>query len=140
MCQMTRCVTNARAHVVVGNLLLSFVPMSLACSITVSFVGQTSTLVPDVSSTSHWSRKVPIVHVRSTSAGIKDPPPPSAGLRWKRKEKGACGIPCLKITTCRRNKCILLLSPQLTIHASFISSQNTTKPLVFHQNPTSQAY
>lgn len=54
MCWMTRCVTNARAHDVVESLLLSSVPMSLACSITVSFVGQISTPVQDVNSISHW--------------------------------------------------------------------------------------
>lgn len=54
MCWMTRCVTSARAHAVAGSLLPFFVPMSLACSITVSFVGQISTPVQDVSSISHW--------------------------------------------------------------------------------------
>lgn len=135
MCWMTRCVMNARAHAVVENLPPFFVPMSLACSITVSFVGQISTLVQDVSSISHWWRKVLIAHVRSTSAGIKS----SKLASVYQGKKGCMWLSVLKILTCRRDKCILLLLTQLSIHAS-LSAAKHYKPLVFHQNPTSQAY
>lgn len=136
---MTRCVTNARAHVVVGNLLPFFVPMSLACSITVSFVGQTSTLVPDVSSTSHWSRKVPIARVRSTSAGIKEPPSSRPALEKERKG-------CMWYSVSEDNRSAEEISAFFCSHPSsqymhLLSAAKTLqKPLVFHQNPTSQAY
>lgn len=133
-CWMTRCAMNAREPAAVGNLLRFSVPMSHACSITVSFVGRTSTLAPGGNSISHWWRKEPTGHVRSTSAGTKH------GLSTTHWEKGACGLLCLKILTCRRNKCILLLFTPVLYTCICISSQNTKSLLFFHQNPTSQAY
>lgn len=74
---MTRCVMNARVHDVVESLLPFFVPMSLACSITVSFAGQISTLGQDVNSISHWLRRGLTAHARSTSVGTEPGSPAS---------------------------------------------------------------
>lgn len=71
MCWMTRCVMNARVQDAVGSLLPFSVPMSLACSITVSFAGRTSILGQDVNSISHWLRKGLTALARSTSAGTE---------------------------------------------------------------------
>lgn len=128
---MTRCVMNARAHGVVENLLHSFVPMSLACSITVSFVGQISTLVQDVSSISHWWRKVLIAHVRSTFAGTKESTLASV---WQGRE-GCMWLTVSEDTvlTCR-SKCILLLFTP-AIDTCILSAAKTLQASCFSPKP-----